>query len=110
MARTTITPSPDKLLTATVYAARKARTTHPEGATDKGGRWYPSEREDADGDGSQARSPSAAWPWSYMLHCRTRAHCAVLVARALAGLDVPADVQRAVRAHLDAPAPTAVAP
>jgi hypothetical protein len=83
-----------KSLVAAVYAARKDRSVHPEGEFDKHGRWYPSAREDADGDGSSTRSPSAAWPYSYMLHCRTRKHCAVLVERALQGLDVPPDVAR----------------
>jgi hypothetical protein len=85
-----------KSLVAAIYAARKNRTTHPEGNPDKRGRWYPTEREDAGGDGSSTRSPSVAWPWSYMLHCRTRKHCTVLVERALQGLDVPADVARIV--------------
>lgn len=86
-----------KWMIGAVYAKRRDRDSHPEGRSDKRGRWYPSEREDADGDGSSTRSPSAAWPWSYMTHCRTRRHCAVLVARALAGLDVPADVASVVK-------------
>lgn len=87
-----------KALVAVVYSARKDRESHPEGSCDKAGRWYPTAREDADGDGSCTRNPSAAWPWSYMLRCRTRQHCAKLVERALAGLDVPADVAAAVAA------------
>jgi hypothetical protein len=85
-----------KSLVAAVYTARKDRKSHPEGRTDNAGRWYPSERENADGDGSSTRSPSRAWPWSYMSRCRTRQHCAVLVERALAGIAVPADVSRVV--------------
>ena len=60
-----------KVLVAAVYASRKDRTSHPEGKFDSKQRWYPSEIEDADGDGSSTRSPSAAWPYSYMLRCRT---------------------------------------
>lgn len=67
-------------------------TDHPEGEFDKGGRWYPSDREDCGGDGTSTRSPSRSWPYSYMLRCRTREHCRALVAAALAGNDVPADV------------------
>lgn len=80
-----------------VYEARKNRVAHPEGRTGSGNRWHPSEREDQNGDGSCTREPSRAWPWSYMLRCRTRAHCKALVAAALAGADVPADVSAAVR-------------
>jgi len=87
-----------KTLVASIYEARRDRKAHPEGNTDNAGRWYPSEREDADGDGSSTRYPSRAWPWSYMLRCRTRQHCRVLVERALAGEDVPADVSRAIAA------------
>jgi hypothetical protein len=85
-----------KQATAALYSLRKNRQTNPEGEFDSAKRWYPSAREDADGDGSRTRSPSRAWPYSYMLRCRTRQHCAVLVARALAGHDVPADVRKVV--------------
>lgn len=91
-----MTPVQIKSIVSSVYASRKARDSHPDGETDKAGRWYPSAREDAEGDGSSTRSPSRAWPWSYMSRCRTRQHCAVLVERALAGLDVPRDVALAV--------------
>jgi len=80
-----------------IYGARRDRKTHPEGAFDKQKRWYPSACEDADGDGSSTRSPSAAWPYSYMLRCRTRQHVKVLVERGLAGLPVPDDVARALK-------------
>ena len=86
-----------KSITATVYKARKVRAEHPEGKIDKGGRWYPSEREDAGGDGSCTRSPTMTdLTWSYKRRCRTRQHCSVLVERALQGLDVPKDVSRVV--------------
>ena len=87
-----------KSLTAIIYSARKSRTTNPEGRFDSAGRWYPSDREDLEGDGSSVRSPSRAWPYSYMLRCRTRQHCRALVEACLAGLEVPVDVARAVSA------------
>lgn len=88
----------EKALVLAVYEARRDRERHPEGKTDNAGRWYPTAREDAGGDGSSTRCPSRAWPWSYMHRCRTRAHCAVLVARALDGRDVPPDVAAVVAA------------
>lgn len=78
------------------YAARRQRRVNPEGGFDRKGRWYPSDREDADGDGSSTRSPSRAWPYSYLLRCRTRQHVRVLVGRALARHDVPEDISRAL--------------
>jgi hypothetical protein len=94
-----------KELVKQVYEARRDRLAHPEGEFDSGGRWHPSEREDADGDGSCTRRPSRAWPYSYLLRCRTRQHCAALVQRGLAGLDVPPDVADAVRPQLTAVRP-----
>lgn len=59
------------------YISRKDRTSHPEGAFDKQGRWYPSEAERC-GCCDTVRSPSRAYPYSYMLHCRTVGHIANL--------------------------------
>lgn len=87
-----MTNSEIKSFVKTIYTARKDRAVNPEGSFDSAGRWYPSDAEDADGDGSSTRSPSRAWPYSYMLRCRTRQHVAVLVERALAGHRVPRDV------------------
>ena len=56
----------------TVYTARKERIIHPEGKFDNASRWYPSESEDADGFTRNLRSPSRAWPYSYMTGARTR--------------------------------------
>ena len=84
-----------KLIVGKIYTARKNREVSPEGKFDGGGRWYPSAAEDCGGDGSSARTPTLAWPYSYMLRCRTRQHCAALVAAALRGEAVPADVARA---------------
>jgi hypothetical protein len=78
-----------------VFRSRQDRSVNPEGEFDKQGRWYPSEREDAGGDGSSVRGPSRAFPYSYMLRCRTRQHCDALVRRS-AWTDVPADVREAV--------------
>ena len=64
---------------ATEYLGRRDRTSHPEGHTDGGGRWYPSEAEDIHGTiTSTIRGPSRAWPWSYAHACRTAAHVAEL--------------------------------
>jgi hypothetical protein len=75
---TTITPEL-KTQIATVYAARRDRLVHPEGTFDDAGRWYPSDRENTAGLGG-IRSPSRAWPYSYMIACRTRKHVAELAA------------------------------
>jgi hypothetical protein len=63
-----------------LYKARKARKAHPQGKQDKQGRWYPSDAEDADGFTANVRSPSAAWPWSYMTAARTKKHIKALAA------------------------------
>jgi hypothetical protein len=91
-----------KTLVQGIYEARRDRQVNPEGRFDGGGRWYPSDAEDADGDGSRTRSPSRAWPYSYMLRCRTRQHVRVLVERALAGQTVSSDVASAVCAAVAA--------
>jgi hypothetical protein len=84
-----------------VYEARREHITRPEGKCDNTGRWYPSERENAGGSGSCVRSPSRAWPVSYLRRCRTREHVRELVMRALNGCDVPPDVARAVAVALE---------
>lgn len=56
------------------YHARQNRAEHPEGHSDNGGRWYPKGR-DADVLDDSVRSPSRAWPWSYMQACRSLSHC-----------------------------------
>lgn len=57
-----------------VYQARKQRLIHPVGTFDNGGRWYPSSDETSSWL-NDIRSPSRAWPYSYMTACRTRGHC-----------------------------------
>jgi hypothetical protein len=87
-----------KALTEKLYQSRKTRASHPDGKFDSAQRWYPSEIEDAGGEIIRThRSPSRAWPFSYMLACRAKKHCKVLVERALAGHAVPSDCERIVR-------------
>ena len=57
-----------------MYERRQARDEHPSGKFDNGGRWYPSDEEECGCCGS-VRSPSRAWPYSYMTHCRSLHHC-----------------------------------
>jgi type II secretory pathway pseudopilin PulG len=59
------------------YADRQTRNTHPDGKADKAGRWHPTPAE-AQPCCRGIRTPSRAWPWSYMTHCRTIAHLANL--------------------------------
>ena len=58
---------------AIVYFALKERLIHPEGEFDKQGRWYPSDEENC-GVSRTHRSPSRAYPYSYMTACRSRKH------------------------------------
>jgi hypothetical protein len=55
------------------YLDLQARTAHPVGRADKGGRWYPKKTQPCC---VGIRSPSRAWPWSLMAHCRTAQHVA----------------------------------
>ena len=91
-----ITQDMIKTLAARLYDDRKNRRTHPEGTFDSVRRFYPSAREDQDGSGTCVRGPSRAWPYAYMLRCRTKAHCTTLIAAALGGASVPSDVSQTV--------------
>ena len=62
---------------AELFLARKDRKVHPDGDFDRAGRWYPSESEKCDCC-SGIRSPSRSYPYSYMVHCRTKAHVSCL--------------------------------
>jgi len=62
---------------AAVWRDRQARRAHPDGRTDKAGRWHPSPDE-IQTCCSRIRGPSRAFPWSLMLHCRTARHVARL--------------------------------
>lgn len=65
--------SDSKVLDAALcFFHRQARHEHPDGKTD-GKRWHPSETE-RQPCCDRIRSPSAKWPWSLMLHCRTLSH------------------------------------
>lgn len=55
------------------YEKRQARLEHPAGTFDKQGRWYPAENEERDCC-MAIRRPTRRWPYSLMLHCRTRKH------------------------------------
>ena len=75
---------------AELYRDRQDRASHPAGKMDKKGRWYPADSEWQTCCGA-VRSPSRAFPWSYMTHCRTTTH----IAR-LCGVDEK-ELRRAVR-------------
>jgi hypothetical protein len=55
------------------FERRQDRLENPDGAFDKKGRWYPSKDERQECC-SSIRYPSRAWPYSYMVHCRTLQH------------------------------------
>ena len=55
------------------YLDLRDRRADPEGTFDRGGRWHPAETLACCG---AIRTPSRAWPYSYLLHCRTVAHVA----------------------------------
>lgn len=77
---------------AQVYEPRRDRAVNPEGEFDSAGRWYPDESEKGMGSFNAIRSPSRAWPYSYMLRARTRQHCVLLCWKTLTGRNVPRDV------------------
>lgn len=79
MAATITLSQSEQAQVESMYSARQARTEHPAGVFDKRGRWYASESErQSCCDG--IRSPSAAYPYSEMTHCRSKRHCAHVVA------------------------------
>lgn len=59
---------------AILYVARQKRDDHPDGTFDDAKRWYPTGR-DAEVMEAGLRSPSRAWPFSYMHACRSLGHC-----------------------------------
>jgi hypothetical protein len=69
---------PTKQDIESVYQVRQSRRDHPTGRMDSGGRWYPSDDEYCVCC-DYVRSPSRRWPWSYMIHCRTKKHIANLL-------------------------------
>jgi hypothetical protein len=84
-ARLSFTPCPENptarqttLAVGRAYAAWRAlqdRAIHPDGEFDDKKRWYPSAEERCDCC-SSVRSPSAAWPFSLIKHCRSVEHVA----------------------------------
>lgn len=77
-------------IAAAAYLARRDRQAHPQGRFDRRGRWFASAAERQSCCGA-IRTPSAAYPYSEMTHCRTAEH----VAR-LHGVDATA-LRRAAR-------------
>jgi hypothetical protein len=61
-----------------IFQRRKSRAEHPTGKFDKQSRWYPDAAEHQECC-DRVRKPSAAWPYSLMVHCRTKKHIARLV-------------------------------
>ncbi len=59
------------------YVGRRERMVHPDGYFDNAGRWYPYSDE-VQNCCKGIRSPSRAYPYSYMTHCRTAIHVANL--------------------------------
>jgi hypothetical protein len=59
------------------FVARELRLHHPDGRFDDGGRFYPSQKEWRDCCAG-IRTPSRAFPFSLMTHCRTAKHIAKL--------------------------------
>lgn len=62
---------------ALCYIRREQGREKPQGKTDKGGRWYPSDAEQCDNCNS-VYTPSRAFPWSIYKHCFTYDHIANL--------------------------------
>jgi len=60
----------DKSIINEVYRQAKNREIHPSGDFDSKKRWYPSDL--LYNYTESVRTPSAAWPFSYMQHCRTK--------------------------------------
>lgn len=69
--------SPELATAITTYLARRDRTTHPDGSFDRKSRWYPSDDERRPCC-DLVRSPSVAYPYSLMTHCRSVEHVARL--------------------------------
>lgn len=77
-----------------IYLPRRDRQVNPDGEFDSAGRWYPSEAEECGDIARHVRGPSRAWPYSYLLACRTKKHAANLVVAGVLGHQVPADAAR----------------
>jgi hypothetical protein len=84
---------------ASLYLDRKDRAAHPDGTFDSKRRWAESDAEHRPCC-STIRTPSAAYPYSKLVHCRTLQHVANLT-----GVD-EAELRKAARAARP-PAPRA---
>lgn len=85
-------PMADRVMTAALdFISLRDRVTNPKGRFDRAGRFYPASSELC-ACCKAIRPPSAAWPYSLMVHCRTAEHVA-----ARHGVD-PSDVRRQARA------------
>ena len=60
------------------WLRRQARTEHPDGSFDNANRWEPSAEENCDNFTRWIRSPSRAWPNTYMKAARSLEHCEAL--------------------------------
>lgn len=60
-----------KLIIKEIYELAKNRAIHPAGKFDNAGRWHPADLLE-NSVSSDIRQPSRAWPYSLMVHCRTR--------------------------------------
>jgi len=58
---------------ATRYLDLQSRKIHPSGLSDNADRWMPHKEQECC---KSIRTPSRAWPWSLMIHCRTMIHVA----------------------------------
>jgi hypothetical protein len=72
---TTVTPryAPSSQASAVLadYNALRERRRNPAGRFDQAGRWYPAQRHSCC---DRIRGPSRAYPYSYLVHCRTLEH------------------------------------
>lgn len=55
------------------YQKRKERLSHPDGSFDNQKRWYPS-ADEIQTCCKSIRTPSAAYPYSLLVHCRSIEH------------------------------------
>ena len=62
------------------YESRQARTSHPRGEFDSGGRWFPHPSMERQPCCDKIRQPSRSYPYSLNLHCRSKHHVASLYA------------------------------
>lgn len=62
---------------AKTYWRRRFHLENPSGHFNRGGRWFPDAREEAECC-AHIRPPSRAYPYSLMQHCRSLKHLAML--------------------------------